>query len=270
MLNPFQFLERKFRINSFVALLNVIIAPFGKVTFGTYLLAEILTDCSISIMDLGRLSYYFKTDKWNSYPIKLSDNNFETTPQIKWMFYCLTFLPYMFRMNQNLKKWLVYNHKLQAFNALKYLILLLAQVCSIIYYEAHIKSFKYLYYSLKSFGCLYKYFWDIYYDWGLFHGTNSKNRMLRSQTKYAPWFYYFSMFYDLVGLFSWALVILLMYLVQPGPLPADQAANAMTEYPIEYYNNLVWITWLEFIVVAIRRCIWVVIRVESEFFNNYE
>ena len=31
-----------------------------------------------------------------------------------------------------------------------------------------------------------------------------------------------------------------------------------------------WLTWFEFIIVAVRRTIWVVIRIESEFYNNYE
>ena len=115
----------------------------------------------------------------------------------------------MWRMNQNLRKWIVYNHRLQAFNALKYLILFVAQICGIIYYEGHIKVFKYLYYGLKVIGYGYKYFWDIYYDWGLFRGSTRKTRFLRDQTKYAPCFYYFSMVYNLFGLYSWAIVILL-------------------------------------------------------------
>ena len=39
---------------------------------------------------------------------------------------------------------------------------------------------------------------------------------------------------------------------------------------VEFYNNVIWITWLESILNATRRTIWVVIRVESEFFNNFE
>ena len=121
----------------------------------------------------------------------------------------------MWRMNQNLRKWLVYDHRLQAFNALKYLILFLSMICSIIYYEAHIEAFKYLYYSLKAIGCAYKYCWDLYFDWGLFHGTTPKTRLLRDQIKYAPCFYYFAMVYNLIGLYSWAIAILIVSLVQP-------------------------------------------------------
>ena len=168
-------------------------------------------------------------------------------------------------MNQNLRKWLVYNHKLQAFNALKYFILMMASICSIIYYEAHIKAFKYLYYSLKAIGCTYKYCWDLYYDWGLFHGTKKNNRFLRDQMKYPPWFYYISIFYNLIGLFIWAIAIQLTSYYAP-----KTTDDASPEVVYQYYNNVMWIMWLEFFVVAIRRTIWVIIRIESEFFNNFE
>ena len=111
---------------------------------------------------------------------------------------------------------------------------------------------------------MYKYFWDLYYDWGLFHGSTPKTRLLRDQIKYSPFFYYFSMVYNLIGLYSWAIVILIGSFVQP------KIEDPSKGYPVEYYNNLMWLTWLEFVLVAIRRTIWVVIRVESEFYNNYE
>lgn len=61
----------------------------------------------------------------------------------------------------------------------------------------------------------YKYYWDLYYDWGLFHGTAPETRFLRDQMKYAPAFYYFSIVYNLIGLYSWAIVKLLASLLQP-------------------------------------------------------
>ena len=37
-----------------------------------------------------------------------------------------------------------------------------------------------------------------------------------------------------------------------------------------YFNNLMYITWIEYIINFVRRTVWVVIRVESEFYNNFE
>ena len=242
------------------------IAPFGNVDFKTYLLAEILTDCSIAINDVGRTAIYFQTDEWNQRATKLSDPLFAESSPIKWLFYLLTILPYMWRMNQNLRKWLVYNHRLQAFNALKYFVLASSQVCAIIYYEGKIGSCKYLYYGLKAVGCAYKYFWDLYYDWGLLRGSRRQkdgqggHRLLRNELKYPPWFYYISMVYNLFGLYSWAIAIMIAALIQPQK----------QDDVLQYYNNIIWITWFEFALSFIRRTVWVVIRVESEFFNNFE
>ena len=288
-LNPIKgIFHRKLRFGALITLFNVIIAPLGNVNFRTYLLAEVLTDCSITIGDAGRTAMYFSVAEadssgWHEFGVKLSAEVYGRVPVVKWIWYCLTFLPYMWRMNQNLKKWLVYNHRLQAFNALKYFMFIVPQICAIIYYEAHISAFKYLYYSLKIIACAYKYFWDVYYDWGLFHskapksvagyssemGTSSGGAgngysdgwpFLRSQIKYSPWFYYISMVYDLVGLYSWAISLLISSLIQPDPAQ-DHA---------RYHRNLIWITWLELLVVFVRRTVWVIIRVESEFFNNFE
>ena len=136
----------------------------------------------------------------------------------------------------------MYNHGLQAFNALKYAILMMSSIFAIIYYEWNISQFKYLYYSFKVAGCLYKYFWDCYYDWGLFHGSKKSNRFLRDQVKYPSWFYYFSIVYNLIGLFSWALSILLLSkLTKPSDakgLALDNASNKdIQKEEISLYNK---------------------------------
>ena len=38
----------------------------------------------------------------------------------------------------------------------------------------------------------------------------------------------------------------------------------------DFFNQIIWITWFEMLLNALRRTIWVVIRVETEFFVNYE
>lgn len=136
-------------------------------------------------------------------------------------------------------------------------------ICYIIYNEApgHPKFFKYMYYTFKSIGTTYKLFWDFYFDWGLFRGTRPDNRLLRDNMKFTPKFYYICMFVDVIGLYIWAFIIL-MYSVTES---ADKAIDSL-----EFYSNVMWITWLELIVQAIRRTIWILIRFENEFFSNFE
>ena len=140
---------------------------------------------------------------------------------------------------------------------------MLGPICSIIYYEAKIKPFKYIYYAFKTIGYGYKYFWDLYYDWGLFHRTKPGHRFLRDQMKYPAWVYYFSMIFNIFGLYSWAISLWLYTIYENKSL--DQSISS-----VEFYNHVMWITWFECIINATRRTIWVVIRVENEFFNNFE
>ena len=70
-LNPLNVMQRSFRYGSLQALLNVIIAPFGNVKFKTYLIAEVLTDSSIAILDFGRVLVYFTGNSWNERVVTL-------------------------------------------------------------------------------------------------------------------------------------------------------------------------------------------------------
>lgn len=166
-------------------------------------------------------------------------------------------------MNQNMRKWLYHKHGLQAFNALKYLLLALGPICYIFYNElpGHPKGFKYAYYTFKSIGTTYKLFWDFYFDWGLFRGTKPHNRFLRDEIKFSPTFYYVCMFIDVIGLYGWAFVIMFYSITESS----DEAIDSL-----EFYSNVMWITWVELIGAAIRRTIWILIRFESEFFTNFE
>lgn len=69
------------------------------------------------------------------------------------------------------------------------------------------------------------------------------------------------MILDVIGLYFWAIVILLYKMTE--------TTNSAIE-SLEFYNNIMWITWTELIVAAIRRTIWILIRFENEFFSNFE
>lgn len=134
-----------------------------------------------------------------------------------------------------MRKWLVYGHKLQAWNALKYFLLILGPICYIIYNEAHIKEFRWCYFFFKTVGTTYKLFWDFYFDWGLFRGTRKDNRLLRDETKFQPIFYYICMILNVIGLYFWVIVIL-MYQSR------ESTSSAIDS--LEFYSNVMWITWV--------------------------
>ena len=61
-INPIDIMYRSIRFDVFETIMNILIAPFGNVKFKTYLIAEIFTDCFISIQDVGRIAYYLDSD----------------------------------------------------------------------------------------------------------------------------------------------------------------------------------------------------------------
>lgn len=73
--------------------------------------------------------------------------------------------------------------------------------------------------------------------------------------------YYICMFINVIGLYFWAFVILLYSQTES----TDEAISSL-----EFFNNVMWIVWVELIVAAIRRTIWILIRFENEFFSNFE
>ena len=80
--------------------------------------------------------------------------------------------------------------------------------------------------------------------------------------KFSPKFYYIAMVLDVIGL-SWWAVTLFFYakFTDLGDQGVDQ---------LEFFNNVIWVTWIEMIVMLLRRTLWVLIRFENEFFNNFE
>lgn len=211
---------------------------------------------------------FLTSNNWNLRILDVKFNSLvgnmdDTGMGLKWWLYIASFLPFWWRFWQNMKKWLVYGHRLQMYNSIKYFTAILGPVSLIIYLETHKKGFLINYYVWKSISTIWKIFWDLYYDWGLFRGTKPNNRLLRDEMKFHPVFYYFAMVLDVVGQFSWVFVVFAYEIL----------AEETVEMPIDslaFFNRVSWILWGELILVSFRRTIWVLIRVENEFFSNFE
>jgi len=71
------------------------------------------------------------------------------------------------------------------------------------------------------------------------------------------------MAFDVVALYFWAIIILIYKVIYK-----ESTEEAISS--VEFFNNVAWITWLELIVLMTRRTVWVLIRLENEFFSNFE
>ena len=97
-------------------------------------------------------------------------------------------------------------------------------------------------------------YWDFRWDWGLLIGTRKDTRFLRDQMIFSKNFYYTCMLLNTIFRFWWVTAI----------FTVKFAGGAY------FMDSLGVLTFIAAIVEAIRRTFWAVIRVENEFFNNFE
>ena len=97
--------------------------------------------------------------------------------------------------------------------------------------------------------------WDYYMDWGLLRSSLKESYGLRKQIKYPQMFYYFAIVLNFILRFWW-VIGLFHFSFQDDPA---NIANQMELLP-----------FISLMAEAIRRTVWALIRVENEFFNNFE
>ena len=96
--------------------------------------------------------------------------------------------------------------------------------------------------------CIY---WDYRMDWGFFTGTTKETWWMRDQTIYSKKFYIFAIIYNFIGRFWWLIGI-------------------FTWKEPALVDSIGLLAFSAMIVEAVRRTFWSMIRVENEFFNNFE
>ena len=99
--------------------------------------------------------------------------------------------------------------------------------------------------------CLY---WDFRWDWGLFIGTTNKTRFLRDEMKFSHKFYYGAMLTNFILRFWWLI----------GVFTVKYSGSTLI------VEQLGILTFVSGMAEAARRTLWSVLRVENEFFNNFE
>ena len=90
-------------------LAQIFIAPFGKVRFRDFFLADVITSMSTPLADLGLIS------------ILLKDGMKTNKSDMSIYFIIMSFAPYWWRFWQCINKWYKLGNKLQLVNATKYL-----------------------------------------------------------------------------------------------------------------------------------------------------
>ena len=108
------------------------------------------------------------------------------------------------------------------------------------------------FFAAEMFTTLFCLYWDFVMDWGFFRGTKKENWILRDKMIFSKKFYYTCMFFNTLFRFWWIISI----------------------FSITYHSILIdqvgILLFAAMFVEIIRRTFWGIIRVENEFFNNFE
>jgi hypothetical protein len=231
-------------------MLHIIIAPFHKVSFSDFFVADQLTS-------VGAL---FFESQFALCLLHVSAADETCASMKQWRYPWLVLLPHWWRWAQCWRR--AYDARLFVFhpnvnNSFKYLSGIGTVLATFVVSFAHNSTddnttliLVETLFILTAFGeTVYKLWWDYIMDWGLFE-PNSKRRFLRRELRYPIWFYYFAIVTNLLGRVLW--IVRYTVLTRPGVQT--------------YYWGFFAFSFVE----ILRRFQWNFLRVENEQLNNTE
>lgn len=235
-----------------VTLLEILKAPFGRVRFRDFFMADILCSASTTLNDFAFTIHYLTQLHEREIFSKPSDFN-------HWNYYFFTvrLAPSWFRMMQCLNKYHNSGMKVNLYNFGKYSSKFICSIIEIIFIESKVYGGNgfYLWAALNIFTTTYSTLWDFYMDWGLFRSFEKGSFLLRKQMKFHVCFYYWAILSNTFLRFFWVLMVYVATL-KTGP----------AVFLAKWGFNV----WFYMLAELLRRTQWALLRVENEFFNNYE
>eukprot|EP01088_Endostelium_zonatum_P006764 TRINITY_DN18901_c0_g1_i1.p1 TRINITY_DN18901_c0_g1~~TRINITY_DN18901_c0_g1_i1.p1 ORF type:complete len:759 (-),score=134.31 TRINITY_DN18901_c0_g1_i1:49-2325(-) len=260
---PFRIFHRSSRFRLISAVLNVMIAPFGKIGFFEWYIGDVITSLVRSVLDLEYSVCYYATgdflhegadDHGGWLPVCHSWNKY--LPQF------FAFMPLFWRMMQCLRRFVLTQNFQHLANAGKYgsgfSVILFAALHGNYYLgNAEWNATRILWGISFVFATLYMYTWDVTMDWGLgrnrIFGRTTKYRFLRKNLyllspRGSAWFYYYAIFSNFFLRFFWTVSI------GGSPIPTGIPPAVLS--------------WIAAVVEVVRRMTWSIIRVENEYQSN--
>ena len=235
-----------------ISLKEILIAPFGRVRFRDFFLADVITSMSEPLKDVARSAFYL-------YHIQNLEKqeSFTTDKFINIFIIVFYFLPYWWRLMQCLNKYHKSGLRPHLFNSGKYLSKLLPPAIFVIVpgsrYIDH--ELFWLFLLINTFATVYCLVWDYYMDWGMFRSWEKGTFGLRPKISFSAKFYYFAMVTNFLLRFFWLSSIV----------------DYKWESPFgKFMKNVDMLVFLKTMAELLRRTQWAIIRIENEFHNNFE
>lgn len=226
--------------------LRTIAAPFCKVYFNDFFIADQIISISIVLYDIEYTICYYIVDAFKDKDTCKNSH--------KWILTILAVLPLLWRFLQCLRRYRDLNDSAQLLNAGKYLTsMILAVISSLKNSTSQSKALFVIWLIIALASTTYSYSWDILRDWSLIEScrccnNDKKCTLLRSQRMYPKFWYYSAMLSNLLLRVLWTLTI------SPDMLK-------------DFGQTDIFTTLLACLEVT-RRAIWNVFRLENEQVNN--
>ncbi|KAK3566201.1 hypothetical protein QTP86_028910, partial [Hemibagrus guttatus] len=247
LINPFKTFYYKSRFWLLKLLFRVFTAPFHRVEFADFWLADQLNSLVIVLMDLEYLVCFYSVElQWGNVDGLLPDYSDDKKCNsysygLRAIIQCL---PAWFRFVQCLRR---YRDTKRAFphlvNAGKYSTTFFVVAFAALYSthkdqdDADAEAFLYLLIVFSTISSLYTLIWDLKMDWGLFDRNAGENTFLREEIVYPQKAYYYcAIVEDVILRFSWTLQIALTNFTHVSS--ADIVATALA--PLEVFRRFVW------------------------------
>ncbi|KAK2843983.1 hypothetical protein Q5P01_010642 [Channa striata] len=247
LINPFKTCYYKSRFWLLKLLFRVVTAPFHRVGFADFWLADQLNSLVVVLMDLEYMICFYSFElEWKAHDGLISSKRTGVCNSysygVRAVIQCL---PAWFRFIQCLRR---YRDTKRAFphlvNAGKYSTSFFVVTFAALYKThkdespADSQIFFYLYICCLVVSSCYTLIWDLKMDWGLFDRNAGENTFLREEIVYPHKAYYYSAIVEDVLLrFSWTLTLSLSTLSGFHGV-ADILATVLA--PMEVFRRFVW------------------------------
>uniref|UniRef100_A0A3B3WC64 Xenotropic and polytropic retrovirus receptor 1a n=1 Tax=Poecilia mexicana TaxID=48701 RepID=A0A3B3WC64_9TELE len=248
LINPFKTCYYKSRFWLIKLLFRVFTAPFHRVEFADFWLADQLNSLVVVLMDFEYLiCFYIFELQWSNSKGLLPPGEVDHVCHSYWygLRAIIQCLPAWLRFIQCLRR---YRDTKRAFphlvNAGKYSTTFFVVTFAALYAthqeQGHTDAdmFLYLLIVFSTISSLYTLTWDLIMDWGLFDRGAGENTFLREEIVYPhKAYYYFAIVEDVLLRFAWTIQISLSTMTEPHSV-GNIVATILA--PLEVFRRFVW------------------------------
>ncbi|ESQ34304.1 hypothetical protein EUTSA_v10006900mg [Eutrema salsugineum] len=238
---PFNIFYRSSRFFFLMVVFRCIAAPLYKVSLPDFFLADQLTS---QVQALRSLEFYICYYGWGDF--RLRQNTCRSSDVYSTFYFIVAVIPYWSRFLQCVRRLIEEKDSSQGYNALKYLLTIVA-VCLRTAYSLHRGNvWKIAAWVFSALATFYGTYWDIVFDWGLLHNP-SKNWLREKLLVPHKAVYYIAMVVNVVLRLAWLQTVL--------------------DFNFSFLHRETMVALLA-ILEIIRRGIWNFFRLENEHLNN--